>query len=45
MKELTKKLMKEIGIKKIEIDTAIMGNYVMEVTWCDGKIEKYIPTK
>ena len=45
MAKLTKKLMKEIGITEIDIDTAIMGNYIMKVTWCDGKVEKYIPTR
>lgn len=45
MTKLTRKVMKDIGMKEINIDTAIMGNYIMEVTWCDGKVEKYTPTR
>ena len=45
MKKLTKKLMKEIGITKIEIDTNPFGIYIMKVYWCDGKVEQYNPIK
>ena len=38
-------LYKELKIKEISLEKAINGNDILIVTWIDGKVDKFIPTR